>query len=85
MPEREIEAFLKEADLERHYAGSDPHHYCDRELTILFEGALDCAPSAIDRVCWFHLTRAKPDADFSSGILPLSQSLHKVWDTICDS
>ena len=82
VPEREIEAFLQETDLERHCAESNPQHPADRELRLLFESTLGCAPSAIDRVFWFHLTRAKHDADFASGILPLNEALPCVWNTI---
>lgn len=82
VPEREIDAFLKGTDLERHCAEGDPQHPAHRELTLLLERALGCAPSAIDRVFWFHLTRAKYDAGFASGILPLNQALPSVWDTI---
>ncbi len=82
VPEQDIEAFLKVTDLKRHYAKGEPQHPCDRELTLLFERALGCVPSAIDRVFWFHLTRAKHDADFTSGIFPLNEALPRVWDMI---
>ena len=78
----EIETFLKETDLERHYAENDPQLPGDRELTLLFEKALACTPSAIDRVFWFHLTRVSHDADFQSGILPLTGALPHVWSMI---
>lgn len=79
---QEIKAFLKETDLDRYYAENDLQDTGDRELTGLFERTFNCSPSAIDRVFWFHLTRAKPDADFESGIFPLNEALPKVWDTI---
>lgn len=82
VPAKEIDGFLRETDLERHYATNNPEHPGDEELTLLFERAFDCTPTAIDRVFWFHLTRAKPDSDFASGILPLSEALPGVWDTI---
>jgi len=82
VPELEIEAFLKETDLDRHYDENEPENQAESELTLLFERALHCTPSPLDRVFWFHLTRAPHDADFGSGILPLNEALPKVWATI---
>jgi len=82
--EIEIEAFLKETDLERHYLKNDPENPGDRELTLLLEKAFACTPAGLDRVFWFHLTRAKHDTAFESGILPLNDALPKIWSTILE-
>lgn len=31
-------------------------------------------------VCWFHLTRTRPNNNFCSGVAPLGQSLDAIWD-----
>ena len=84
VPEMEIEVFLKETDMDKHCSEHDLPHTADIELTILFERAVGCAPSTLERVCWFHLTRAKSGSDFRSGILPLNEALPGIWDTILD-
>ena len=84
VPKQEIKAFLKKTDLERHYEETKPVQTVERELTLLFEKTLGCTPPNIDRVFWFHLTRASYDADFSSGILPLDDALPRVWEMLID-
>ncbi len=84
VPEIEIEAFLKETDIDKHCSEHDLPHAGDIELTILFEKAVGCAPSTLERVYWFHLTRAKSGSDFGPGILPLNEALPGIWDTILD-
>ena len=39
-------------------------------------------PDKTESVCWFHLTRTLDGNDFSDGILPLSQSLDLIWETL---
>ena len=78
----DIKKFLREADLEKHYATTNPQNPCDKELTSLFEQTFDSAPGPIHRVFWFHLTRAKLGAGFVNGILPLSEALDDIWETI---
>lgn len=39
-------------------------------------------PEDTDSICWFHLTRTLDDNDFSDGILPLSEALDLVWETL---
>lgn len=82
VPEQELDAFLKGTDLDRHYEENETDNAGDRELTLLFERAFGCIALPIDRICWFHLTRASADADFMSGIFPLNEALPIVWDTI---
>ena len=82
--ESAIKAFLTDTDLERHYKETNPQQSGDRELTLLLERTLGCTISPVDRVYWFHLSRAKYDADFSKGILTLNEALPNVWDTILD-
>jgi len=33
-------------------------------------------------VCWFHLTSAFPECDFSEGLLPLDKAIHPIWDAL---
>lgn len=35
-----------------------------------------------DRIHYFHFTRTRDNNDFSSGLLPLTESLDIIWDTI---
>jgi hypothetical protein len=39
-------------------------------------------PKPLDTVCWFHLTRVPSSTTFSEGILPLSEALDKIWNTL---
>lgn len=82
VPAIEIESFLRETDLDRHYATTNPQQPADRELTNLFKKAFATSPAPVQRVFWFHLTRAKPGATFARGILPLDAALDDIWDTI---
>lgn len=82
VPTREITQFLQETDLEKHYATCDPPNSVDRELALLFEQGFGSISAPISRVFWFHLTRAKPGADFARGILPLDEALNEIWETM---
>lgn len=84
VPEEVITAFLQDFDIDLHYEQNDPMHPGDRELRLVFEGRLGRQAAPLDRVCWFHLTRAHSKADFASGIQPLSVSLQYVWQTVLD-
>src|SRR5712664_89560 len=77
-----LDAFLRALDLNARCSKTRPSHSPERELRLLLESALGCEAAAIDRVCWFHLTRAHPKSDFSDGIQPLSAALDRVWETI---
>ncbi|NDV18185.1 hypothetical protein GO013_01975 [Pseudodesulfovibrio sp. JC047] len=39
-------------------------------------------PGETESVCWFHLTRTFESNDFSDGILPLSEALDLIWETL---
>jgi hypothetical protein len=39
-------------------------------------------PDETESIFWFHLTRTLEDNDFSDGILPLSEALDLVWETL---
>ena len=54
----------------------------EMELRNIFEERFQLQPKKIDKVCWFHLTRTLPEEGFNEGILPLSKSLEKVWDSL---
>lgn len=82
MSREEIEQFLQATDLDKHYATIDPVQPGHRELTLLFETEFGCCAAPLDRVFWFHLTRAQPNADFTNGIQPLDKALDRVWETI---
>ncbi len=75
----EIEDFINSFDLDGHYEINDPDCKGDQELRNVYERETNLNPLELDKVCWFHLTRALPDEKFNEGILPLSKSLNKVW------
>jgi hypothetical protein len=80
---KEVEQFLQETNLEKHYAEVNPPRPGSRELLLLFKREFACSSASIDRVFWFYLTRAKAGSDFAiSGILPLTQAIGCVWETI---
>lgn len=78
----EIDGFLQNLDLDAHCSTKRPLNSSDEELRLLFEKSVGRVAAPIDRVCWFHLTRAHPMSDFSGGIQPLSASLNQVWETL---
>jgi len=78
----EIELFLQGIDLEQHYIENSPQISGEKELIRLFEQKHNCVVYPVDRVFWFHLTRAKPGTDFGSGIFPLIEVLPSIWDTL---
>jgi len=75
----EIKSFFNSFDLDAHCEIHDPDCMGDQELRNVFEQQIKLNPKKLDKVCWFHLTRALPDETFKEGILPLSKSLEKVW------
>jgi len=77
-----IDSFFRGFDLEQHCQANDPPHPGDVELRHVFERNFGRRPSEPSRVFWFHLTRAPAGATFSEGILPLTASLAKFWDTV---
>ena len=79
-----LDDFLSAFDLDAHYTKNNPARYGDQELRIVFESTFARTPKPIDRVFWFHLTRARRAADFEDGIYPLTASLERVWRTIFD-
>ncbi len=80
----EIEAFFSSFDLDKHYETNDVTGYADKEIQNVFENTFKIKPQKLDKVCWFHLTRALPTENFYEGILPLTESLEKVWQTFFD-
>ena len=84
IPTNLLDKFLRDFDMDAHYANNAPPRYGDQELRLVFESSLGCTPAPIDRVFWFHLTRARPGSDFANGIQPLSVALDHVWQTIVE-
>ena len=78
----EIEGFFKSFDIDKHYEVNEPDCMGEQELRNVFEERLQLQPKKLDKVCWFHLTRALSEENFNEGILPLSKSLEKVWDIL---
>ena len=71
-----------QVDLDEHYARLNPPRMADQEITRLFEQSFGRTAAALDRVFWFHLTRARQGCDFSEGILPLDEALEEIWQTV---
>lgn len=82
VPRNDIEEFLHALDLHKHYVETDPPRTADHELALLFETQLKCSATPLDRVFWFHLTRAQFNTDFNDGIQPLDTALTRIWETI---
>ena len=82
VPMTEIEEFLRDVDLDEHYKRTHPRALGDSEITRLFEQQFGRVSTPLERVYWFHLTRAAEGADFRDGILPLGQALDRVWETV---
>lgn len=82
LSEKSIENFLCGFDIEDHYKRNEPPHSGDRELRLVLETRLRCSAAPLDRVYWFHLTRALPTSDFAHGIQPLTTALDHVWETV---
>jgi len=78
----EIEEFYKSFDIDNHFEVNDPDCSGDQELRNVFEERIQVESQKLDKVCWFHLTRALPEENFNEGILPLSKSLEKIWDVL---
>ena len=78
----DIEEFLRTLDLDKHYAEVDPPRTADQELALLFEAQFKCSAAPLDKVFWFHLTRAQSNTDFNDGIQPLETALARIWETI---
>jgi len=78
----EIAAFLKAFDIETYYAKNNPDDYGDRVLATVFEKEYNVKPKPLDYVCWFHLTRTRPENDFSEGILPFKEALDIIWQML---
>lgn len=76
-----LEAFLQDFNIDAHYQQTNPLQQSDRELRRVFETKFSIQPKRLDRVYWFHLTRALSSTDFREGLLPLSSSLDQVWQT----
>ena len=79
-----VSSFLKDFHLEEYI---DEHFYelsglADDTLRQVFERRTGLIPKPLDRVFWFHLTRALPGTAFMEGLLPFGSSLDAVWDTI---
>lgn len=74
--------FLQDFDLDKHYEENYLLDSPDRELLRAFQQYMGSLPQSIDRVYWFHLTRTLLEEDFSEGILPLTDSLDKLWDIV---
>jgi hypothetical protein len=75
VPVTEIDQFLRDVDLGEHYKRTHPRALGDSEITRLFEQQFGRVSTPLERVYWFHLTRAAEGADFRDGILPLGQPL----------
>jgi len=69
--------FSEEHQRERYISKAPPDY-----LTDSFHSQFGSPTQAWDTVCWFHLTRAPANADFSEGILPLHLALDKIWRTL---
>ena len=41
-------------------------------------------PNSLDGVCWFHCTRTVMSNKFKEGILPLGESINRVWSMMLD-
>ena len=41
-------------------------------------------PNSLDGVCWFHCTRTMMSNKFEEGILPLGESINRVWSMMLD-
>lgn len=82
IPIEEIQIFFHSFDIDNHYEVNDPQGYGDEEIQSVFESSFRIKPGKIDKVCWFHLTRCLPKENFLEGILPLTMSLDKVWQTL---
>ena len=80
----ELDDFLGTFDLDAHYTSANSGRYSDQELRVVFESTFSRESNPIDRVYWFHLTRARQVVDFENGIYPLTSSLERVWQTILD-
>lgn len=76
--------FLRGFNLAEHCEKSNPPHAAETELQRIVESEFGREPTALDRVCWFHLTRARSASDFVGGIHPLTDSIDLVWRTIID-
>jgi len=84
VPADSLAEFLETFDLDAHYAKNNPNRPGNEELRIVVESSLGRKPAQIDRVFWFHLTRARKASDFADGIEPLTASLDRVWRTMLD-
>lgn len=82
VPPSDIEGFLRETDLDDHYERLKPPRMADAEITRLFEQSFKRHPAPLQRVFWFHLTRARAGSDFRNGLLPLDDALPELWQTI---
>jgi hypothetical protein len=76
---QDIEGFFQSFDIDNHCEVNNPDGTGDQELRDVFENKLKLQPKNLDKVCWFHLTRALPEENFNEGIFPLSKSIDKVW------
>lgn len=78
----EIQDFVLSFDIDEHFAIHDPPRGPGKELVLLFEKQFGCELAPLEKVFWFHLTRASSGADFTKGIQPLAEVLNGVWETL---
>lgn len=50
------------------------------ELMASFSSRYSVKP--IEKICWFHLTRVRPDEQFNEGLLPSSDCIDRIWQNI---
>jgi hypothetical protein len=77
-----LTTFLQTIDLDSHYSDSSMYDgWPDSLVFRLFYQHFKLRPS-FDATYWFHLTRVVPSSTFSEGILPLSNTVGRIWDML---
>lgn len=77
-----ITAFFDSFDIDEHFAKNSPEGDGAQETRRLLEISLGQPKVKITRTYWFHLTRVPLNTQFEDGIVPLSDALPRVWDTL---
>lgn len=50
------------------------------DLLLSYVKGKTCCKTEFDAICGFHCTRTPPSNTFADGLLPLNQSIDKIWD-----
>lgn len=74
VPVRAIETLLRSIDLEADYDTGLIPCSPDTYLIETCKKKLNAQSKRLSEVCWFHLTRVRPDTDFTNEYCRLAQS-----------